>query len=492
MYGKVSNTYKSRKLFIFCAVILTVFCAVLLGTAKVAYASTGGGYEYSSNGNGTIVLKEYIDTGKTSIQIPSTINGKTVTEIGNDCFYKNNTIETVVCPKTVTKIGDGAFYYCESLKSVEIQGNVEIIDAGTFYGCKNLKTVKLPEGLELISRSAFYNCRSLESISLPDSVVTIDQYAFGSCDLSKGVKLSGSLANIEAYAFTGCNFEKIEIPGSVKSIGSGAFKACDKLKEVKVNNSTCSIADDMYVFGLRYAWTPANKTVLIGSSNSTLYKYYQKYSQYYNFSTGKVQHTHSYKDTVKAKATLSKNGKIVRKCTTCGASSNITVYKPTGFTLSNAVYIYDGKNKKPGITITANGSVISSSNYKLTYDKNTKNIGKHKVKITFKGNYKGTKTVYYNIKPAEASSVKVTSKKSGKADISFKKVKGVSNYEVKYAANSKFTKAKTVKIGSSAKKTISKLSKGKNYYFKVRAYKTVSGKKVYGDWSSTVICKIKK
>ena len=57
----------------------------------------------------------------------------------------------------------------------------------------------------------------------------------------------------------------------------------------------------------------------------------------------------------------------------------------------------------------------------------------------------------------------------------------------------KFKKSKTVTVkkGSTVKATIKKLSKGKKYYFKVRAYKTVNGKKIYGAYSSVKSVKVK-
>ena len=50
-------------------------------------------------------------------------------------------------------------------------------------------------------------------------------------------------------------------------------------------------------------------------------------------------------------------------------------------------------------------------------------------------------------------------------------------YRVKGSSKWKTTTAKT------KTKTIKKLKKGKQYQFKVRAYKSVSGTKYYGAWS---------
>ena len=41
------------------------------------------------------------------------------------------------------------------------------------------------------------------------------------------------------------------------------------------------------------------------------------------------------------------------------------------------------------------------------------------------------------------------------------------------------------------KATVKKLSKGKKYFVRTRSYKTVSGKKIYSDWSSVKSVKVK-
>ena len=84
--------------------------------------------------------------------------------------------------------------------------------------------------------------------------------------------------------------------------------------------------------------------------------------------------------------------------------------------------------------------------------------------------------------------------KAGKKQLtaSWKSVSGVSGYEVQYSTSSKMKKAKTVKVKKSSKKTtVKKLSKGKKYYVRARAYTTVNGKKIYSDWSTVKNVKVK-
>lgn len=82
--------------------------------------------------------------------------------------------------------------------------------------------------------------------------------------------------------------------------------------------------------------------------------------------------------------------------------------------------------------------------------------------------------------------------KKKKALLSWKKVSGAKGYQIQYALNKKFKKAKklTIKRTTVKKVTIKKLKKGKKYYFRIRAYQVVKGKKVYSSFSKIVTKRI--
>lgn len=71
--------------------------------------------------------------------------------------------------------------------------------------------------------------------------------------------------------------------------------------------------------------------------------------------------------------------------------------------------------------------------------------------------------------------------------MTWKKAAVASGYQVTVAANSGFTK-NVKKVYVTGRSTVSKkvtgLKAGKTYYVKVRAYKTVNGKKIYGLYST--------
>ena len=76
-----------------------------------------------------------------------------------------------------------------------------------------------------------------------------------------------------------------------------------------------------------------------------------------------------------------------------------------------------------------------------------------------------------------------------------KAVKNVNGYQVAYSTSKKFvkkaTKTKLIKKAKTVKTTLKKLKSGKKYFIRIRAYRTVKGKKVYGAWSKVMNVKVK-
>ena len=84
---------------------------------------------------------------------------------------------------------------------------------------------------------------------------------------------------------------------------------------------------------------------------------------------------------------------------------------------------------------------------------------------------------------------------SKKVKVTWKKgTKGITDgYQIRYSKKSNFSKPKykNIKGQKKYKTTIKKLKKNKKYYFQIRTYKVVSGKKYYSDWSKTKKTKTK-
>lgn len=203
---------------------------------------------------------------------------------------------------------------------------------------------------------------------------------------------------------------------------------------------------------------------------------------------------HSRTATV-TKATASKNGKSVLKCTECGDTVIETIYKASSIKLGTTEYTYNGKAKSPKIIVKdSKGKTISSKNYTVVKPSGRKNVGKYTYTIKFKNHYSGTKKLTFKINPKETALKSLSGSKQAITAKWGKVSTQVSGYEVMYATNSSFTKNKgSAKITGSANvsKKITGLKANTKYYVKVRTYKTVDGVKYYSNWSDVKTVKTK-
>lgn len=86
---------------------------------------------------------------------------------------------------------------------------------------------------------------------------------------------------------------------------------------------------------------------------------------------------------------------------------------------------------------------------------------------------------------------KLTNVKKYKVKIKINKVTGAKGYQYRYATNKKFKKSK-VKTTTKTTFTTKKLSKNVRYYVKVRAYRVIGEKRIFGKWSNVKSLKVKK
>ena len=162
-------------------------------------------------------------------------------------------------------------------------------------------------------------------------------------------------------------------------------------------------------------------------------------------------------------ASIGVKGSKHKECTVCKkiletaeipALSRISISKAS-VTLSTSTYAYDGKAKKPGVTVKLNGKTLKNgTDYTVSYSNNTK-VGTAKVTIKGKGNYTGSVSKTYsiknNFKKATVSGIStkaftgknitqsITVKYNGKT------LKNGTDYTVSYSSNKNIGTA-TVKI----------------------------------------------
>ena len=274
--------------------LLTIFLSIaLLGNAT---AQTFGLYTYSVNpDNVSVTITDYPETATGAIEIPATIDGRSVTSIGGSAFLWCSSLTSVTIPDSVTSIGNAAFDGCFSLTSINIPDSVTSIGSSAFRNCSSLTSITIPDSVTSIGNSAFlgtnltyssvdgveylfsdsyaflidgssaggdlslpsdvggkpirviadrafYNCTSLTSVTIPNSVTSIGDYAFWNCTGLTSITIPNSVTSIGDYAFYNCSsLTSATIGNSVTSIGNFAFGYCTSLTSVTIGNSVTSI-----------------------------------------------------------------------------------------------------------------------------------------------------------------------------------------------------------------------------------------------------------
>ncbi len=191
-------------------------------TVHCGFLVTGNGLIYKKtiikDSSGEVVAHSLNITGYVGndlvVKIPDTIEGLSVTGIGESAFKNEKEISSIIMPDTITKI-----------------------EAQAFYGCYNLgPSLKLPESLETIGERAFADCISLESLTMSDKVAYIREGAFNNCHNLSHLELSRYIKEIGSLAFAGTALKQLPISTSCTKIGTEAFSYCTHLTSVLIPN----------------------------------------------------------------------------------------------------------------------------------------------------------------------------------------------------------------------------------------------------------------
>lgn len=409
-------------------------------------------YEVMDDGNINILgyyegdIQYNLDENK-SLTIPEKLDGKTVTRISS---YKTKStaksyfhgLKEIIIPDTVTYIDSYAFNYCLELENVVIPDSVTYIGQFAFADCDNLKSVTIP-GVKQLTGAQFSSCDNLET-----AVV------------SEGTKMM-------AGTFRECNkLTSVTLPSTLKEIGSGSFNSCDSLRKITIPKSVTFIEQGAFTL-----------VGMDGNDEHLTDIYYEGTKAQWE----KIDNQEA--------ASIERNGIKVHY----GKAVPETVK------LSKTSYTYDGKAKKPTVTVKdSNGKTINKKYYKVSYS-NNKNVGQATVKVTFTDKYKGTvlkKTFNIVPKGTKISKVKAGSKSF---TVTWKKQKTqTTGYQIQYSTSSKFKNAETVTVkkNTTTSSKVQKLKAKKKYYVRVRTYKTVKvngkSKKIYSAWSETKTVTTKK
>ena len=190
------------------------------------------------------------------------------------------------------------------------------------------------------------------------------------------------------------------------------------------------------------------------------------------------EESHVYENVIDM-ATTSNDGSRKQVCDTCGkVKSTETIYKISTIKLSTIEYTYNGSKKTPSFIVKDSkvNKLFPGKDYKLTYSSAKRtSIGRYSVKVTFRGDYTGKKTLYFTIGPKNPSSVKAVLYGYDDIKVSWSKVSGANGYKVYYKKSASRTWSSKTTTGTSVK--IANLSDGVKYDVKVVTYKTKNGYK---------------
>jgi hypothetical protein len=193
--------------------------------------------------------------------------------------------------------------------------------------------------------------------------------------------------------------------------------------------------------------------------------------------TGTVTKTFSIKKNIKkAKATYRKSNALVS-----GAS---------------VTFSYTGNYIKPNPIVKYGKTTLKKgTDYTLSYSSNI-STGKATVYIKGKGKYTGTIKKNFYIAPKKVTSLSgggSSANSYGYMYLSWQMIDNCDGYQLYFSSRKDF---KTKKVIDCDDKNFYypaiEAKTNKTYYFKVRAYKTIDGKKVYGNWSNVASGKVLK
>lgn len=451
---------KKKKSFLTISFILALFILTFSST-KATKAETLGTFQYGDNiyatldETGTLTLsgtgamwdgkkvaytqRIYYGSGRSEDRTyyRSSLT-KSVNIAGTDT-YIDNLVYKIVVNDGITSIGDFAFYKFYKLQSLSIGNSVTSIGEQAFIGATALHSVTIPSSVRKIGIWAFGDS-GLTSCTLNKGLQIIDNCAFANAQF-KSISIPDGITMIGEHAFNGSSLETVTIPQNITIIKTGAFPDVT----ATIYSMDVMIADGAF----------GSSSTLIANRGSSA----EKYANLNSYITFKYI---PYPSTVYFDA----NGGSVD--TDHKSLMSEELYGPLPTPVRSG-YRFNGWFTAPN-----GGTQILPTTVVTT---------------------KTDSTLYASWSRVNVSKPSKPSAKNGKAKqikLKLKRTKNAEGYQIQYA-KSKSMKSARIKNTKKLTTTINKLSRGKVYYIRVRAYKTDStGAKVYGPWSSKMKVRVAK
>ncbi|GHV15873.1 hypothetical protein FACS189493_0500 [Spirochaetia bacterium] len=243
-----------KKSRFFCLLVCVPAFWLVLTTSVFAAPAPASDFKYDLNSEGTgVVIQQYTGRDHTSVEIPATIEGFPVVELGNEAFAYtglygragSDGITSVVIPDSVTKIGAKLFYN-GALTRITLSKNITVIPESAFEQCELLTAISIPSGVTTIGAKAFYRCMNLTTVSIPASVTSIGQQAFSANNEYSAPKITTITipagVTIGVYAFGYCSSLTTVTISEGVTLRGGVFNRCTNLTTLNLPDANVTFA----------------------------------------------------------------------------------------------------------------------------------------------------------------------------------------------------------------------------------------------------------
>ena len=241
----MNNNRLMKRLLTSAALLL---CSMAMLAQFTGTVTDEQGVQYTANDDETTCyVSGHASEYSSSIVIPESYEGRSVTSIGGGAFWGCRGLTSITLPERLASIGGRAFRLCTSLTSITLPDGLTSIGSDAFSGCTSLTSITLPDGLTSIGEGAFAGCSGLTSITLSERLTSIGDYAFNGCSGLTSISLPQGLTSIGGYAFNGCSgLTSITFPNGLSSIGNSAFQNCSSLASIMLPAGLTSIGNSVF------------------------------------------------------------------------------------------------------------------------------------------------------------------------------------------------------------------------------------------------------
>ncbi len=211
-------------------------------------------YTYMDNSTG-VTITGYTGSLSGNVTIPSTLGGKSVTEIDSYAFKDQTGITSLTIPDSVQNIREYAFIGCTNITDLTVNASLNAIEKGSFDGCtaisftsNNLKYLIVNDKALVIG----YESEPAGILAIPDmanghDVEGVGSHAFEYCDDITGLDL-GSVEFLADGAFSGCGIIGHLNLSNITHIGAGTFGSCSKITSVTFGDSITGIGSSAFSY----------------------------------------------------------------------------------------------------------------------------------------------------------------------------------------------------------------------------------------------------